>query len=268
MWCSPRALKTVIITIVVALRSTTQAVAQDAASAGRLGLADLVNYRAALAGKPTADNVKTSDPPLRVVFKDIWNRPEAFRGRRITIEGRTQRIFRQGAVGDFPALAEIWIASPAGDPFCLVTPQKTDAANNSSSKVRSGTPAVGGELPEPGQLVRFTGTFLKLIRYAAGDGDRVAPLVVGDEPPVYLRNGSKTSNRTFVATHAAHSSQTTRSGTWLLGLAVALLVTGAFVIRYSRVVIQRIERRNQRRRVSASLGSDPPLEFVEIQDKP
>ena len=81
-------------------------------------------------------------------FKDLWNRPDAFRGRRVTVEGRVQRIFRQGPVGSFPALAEIWIASPAGDPFCLVVPQ-----------------AAG--VPKLGQTVRFTGTFLKMVRYAA-----------------------------------------------------------------------------------------------------
>ena len=31
--------------------------------------------------------------------------------------------------------------------------------------------------------MQFTGTFLKMIRYAAGDGARMAPLIVGDRPP-------------------------------------------------------------------------------------
>ena len=47
----------------------------------------------------------------------------SFEGRRITIQGRVSRIFRQGPVGSFPPLAEVWITSPAGDPFCVVCPQ-------------------------------------------------------------------------------------------------------------------------------------------------
>ena len=91
----------------------------------QLSLADLAGYRASLSGKPTADRARASDPPLEAKFKDLWNRPDVFRGRRITIEGRVARIFRQGALGTFPALAEVWITSPAGDPFCMVFPATT-----------------------------------------------------------------------------------------------------------------------------------------------
>ena len=75
---------------------------------------------------------RVSRPPLRprrptrrsaVKFRDLWNRPDVFRGRRVTVEGRVVRIFRQGPVGSFPPLAEVWITSPAGDPFCVVFPQ-------------------------------------------------------------------------------------------------------------------------------------------------
>ena len=39
----------------------------------------------------------------RSKFKDLWNRPDVFRGRRVTVQGRVVRIFRQGPVGSFPA---------------------------------------------------------------------------------------------------------------------------------------------------------------------
>ena len=32
-------------------------------------------------------------------------------------------------------------------------------------------------------MVRFTGTFLKMVRYAGSDGPRLAPLIVGGQQP-------------------------------------------------------------------------------------
>ena len=97
--------------------------AADSETKGRLTLTDLAGYRAALLGKPTADHSWAGRAPIRVTFKDLWNRNESLRGRRVTVQGRVSRIFRQGPVGSFPPLAEVWIASPAGDPFCAVFPQ-------------------------------------------------------------------------------------------------------------------------------------------------
>jgi hypothetical protein len=257
-----------LVTFVVLSRSSAWAAAQDSPSNDRLSLADLVHYRAALAGKPTADNAKASDQPVRVVFKDLWDRPEAFRGRRVTIEGRTERIFRQTAVGDFPALAEIWIASTSGDPFCLVIPQKPVGLSVSSHNLSSGTAAPRGDLPKLGQNVRFIGTFLKLVRYTAGDGDRLAPLVVGDQPPMHVRDDSKAAHEDLFPSNARRPNQTPWAGSWFFGLAVLLVITAAFVFRRSRAVLQRIDRQNQQRGARASLGGDPPLEFVQVADHP
>ena len=114
--------------------------ADDTEPTHQLSLADLAKYRAALAGKATADDAKSSDTPARVSFKDLWNRPDALRGRRVILEGRVQRIFRQGPVGSFPALAEIWIASPAGDPFCLVVPHEKRVGPLTHEGSRPGRP--------------------------------------------------------------------------------------------------------------------------------
>src|SRR5438045_2123290 len=65
-------------------------------------LADLAGYRAALTGRATADDARPSDPPAPVRFRDLWERPGAFQGRRVSIRGRVERIFRQGPVGSFP----------------------------------------------------------------------------------------------------------------------------------------------------------------------
>jgi hypothetical protein len=156
--------------IALSLGPSAASLAQDVVAEGerddRIGLADLSAYRAALSGKPTADKARPSDPPARVGFRDLWDHPEAYRGRRVTIRGRLERAFRQGAVGSFPPLVEAWIFSPAGDPLCVVYPRADEMG-----------------VPEPGRPVRFTGTFLKTVRYPAGDADRLAPLIVGDRPP-------------------------------------------------------------------------------------
>lgn len=128
---------------------------------GPLALTDLPAYRAALAPP------KSGDPaPRPVTFRDLWDRPDEFRGRRVNVGGRVERVFHQGPVGAFPALAEVWVFDPATDPLCLVGPESSE------------TPA-----PKPGDTVRFEGTFLRRVRYRGGDADRLAPLIVGPGPP-------------------------------------------------------------------------------------
>ena len=131
-----------------------------------LSLSDLAPYRAALEPKSKPKPGATA-PAEPVTFRDLWDHPEAHRGRRVRCEGRVVRRFRQGAFGTFPPLTEVWAVSAAGDPFCLVFP----------------TPAAAGPDPAPGASVRFEGTFLRRLRYQGGDADRLAPLVVGDRPP-------------------------------------------------------------------------------------
>jgi hypothetical protein len=124
-----------------------------------LTLADLDAYRLALLAKPDA-----SAPEVK--FRDLWDRPEAYAGRVVKVEGLVARQFRQGRFGEFPPLAEVWVVSPAGDPFCLVFPL-----------------VEGRGSPEIGATVRFSGTFVKRIKYQGGDTARVAPLLVGPQPP-------------------------------------------------------------------------------------
>jgi hypothetical protein len=124
-----------------------------------LSLADLEAYRVALASKP--DSTARS-----VSFRDLWDRPEDYAGRTVAVEGRVARTFRQPRFGEFPPLVEAWVVSPPGDPFCLVFPQP------------EGRPALG-----VGAFVRFSGTFLKRIKYQGGDVDRLAPLIVGPRAP-------------------------------------------------------------------------------------
>ena len=258
-----------LVRFIAILSCGSWAVADDRESPDRLGLADLVAYRAALTGKPSADDARVSDPAMRVVFKDLWNRPESFRGRRVIVEGRIQRIFRQGPVGDFPALAEIWIASPAGDPFCLVVPQETVAASGSLNKSSTGARIGVKPLPELGLMVRFTGTFLRIVGYSAGDGSRRAPLIIGDQLPISsVQGGAGVEEPKPFTANNPRIDWSMRSRIWLVGLALAVLLAATLALFRSRMAFRQTERRNQHRKAMASLGADPPLEFVEPRNNP
>jgi hypothetical protein len=257
-----------LVTFIAILSCSTCAVADDIESPDRLSLADLVAYRAALTGKPTADDARVSDPAVRVVFKDLWNRPESFRGRRVIVEGRVQRIFRQGPVGDFPALAEIWIASPVGDPFCLVVPQEIVTASSFLSKSAVSAQAGVRQLPKLGLMVRFTGTFLRMVGYSAGDGSRRAPLIIGDQPPVSVQDSASADGPKSFTTNNTRGDWMTWSGSWLLGLLLAVTLAATVVLCRSRLAFRQMERRNRHRRAMVSLGADPPLEFVEPLENP
>ena len=140
------------------------------------------------------------------------------------------RRFRQDAFGTFPPLAEAWAVSPAGDPFCLVFPDSASRA----------TPALGSP-------VRFVGTFLKQVRYQAGDGPRLAPLIVGGGPPV--------------ASAKAPAAPKPRRGygstlDWTAGLAVAALVA-LFV---ARMHLNKPVARTPGR------ATDPPPDFLTTAD--
>jgi hypothetical protein len=179
------------------------------------GLADLEAYRGALSAKPDGS------APM-VGFKDLWDRPGDYVGRVVAIEGRLARLFRQPKLGEFPPLVEAWVVSPAGDPFCLVFPQP------------EGRPA-----PEIGAAVRFSGTFLKRIKYQGGDVDRLAPLIVGPEAP-------STSNPSTGIEGTAWSS-----ADWMMALGASLVV--ALVLA----------RRHLSRPSPAPRAFEPPPSFVD-----
>jgi hypothetical protein len=263
----------------------------DADRDDRLGLADLAAYRAALSGKATADEARPSDPPVPVGFRDLWNRPEAYRGRRVTIRGRLERSFRQGAVGSFPPLVEAWIFSPSGDPFCLVYPRAgagTDAGPSTgppsvSAPVsaddarRTDARAAGPAEPGPGRVVRFTGTFLKMVRYTAGDGDRQAPLIVGDRPPARQppeAAGESTATppgggeaiRTIGGVSVDDGPRADRGtwsrSSWILGLVLTATAAAAIAAQHLRGARLRDPITSRARPHEQDLP-DPPLHFVD-----
>jgi hypothetical protein len=184
----------------------------------QLSLADLAAYRTALAGTATADDARASrsSPPRRVGFRELWDHAPDWRGRRVRVQGRVARIFRQGPVGSFAPLAEVWLTSPQGDPFCVVFPPGQTQQTRAQSRVR---------IPQPGQEVTFSGTFLKQIRYAAGDGDRLAPLIVGDQPPAASASVETPPTQGLSPVGSAlrtlPSFESWSPATWALGLTLA-----------------------------------------------
>jgi hypothetical protein len=245
----------------------------DQETSHQISLADLAGYRAALSGKPTAPGAKGTDPVAQVTFKDLWNRADDFRGRRVTVQGRVVRTFRQGPLGSFPALVEAWITSPKGDPFCVVFPQpglieEKQARSGEAIVAPTEKPAGGSRAdgtPGPGRTVRFTGTFLKVVRYVGADGARLAPLIVGDGQPIPIGTEPIESQEDGTIRRSTQGGDTPiRLTYWALGLAVAGLVA----VSLARWHLRGLGGRAQRRIKSADLGPDPPLEFIEPPQAP
>lgn len=206
----------------IALLPVVLAVVATPDDPARLELTDLAAYRRAL--EPAA-----TGPAPRVDFATLWNHSESWQGRRVEVEGRVARVFRQPAVGSFPPLVEAWLTGPAGDPFCVVFPDRgaTDAARL-------------------GATVRFAGTYLRRLRYPGGDVDRLAPWLVGPDPP------------TPVASPAGNPSGAPAAGRpYGTDFAVAVAITVA--------ILAVLARRHLARPVSRpSAGcDDPPPRFLE-----
>ncbi|WP_165227077.1 hypothetical protein [Aquisphaera insulae] len=179
----------------------------------RIGLADLPAYRAALADGGDGSDAKAA------TFRDLWDHPEAWKGRRVEVRGRVARIFRQDPVGSFPALAELWLGTADGDLFCAHCPIPA-----------RGSPAEeAGPIPDIGTPIHFKGIYLKTIRYAAGDEPRLAPLIVGgvppaaDGPPAPAGGGSAPANPWPVSLPPA---------AWAAGAAIGLAAAGALAWRH------------------------------------
>ncbi len=187
-----------------------------------VGLADLPAYRAALDGKPAGAAVPAA-------FRDLWDRPDAFAGKRVRIEGRVVRRFHQGKFGTFPALVESWATTPAGDPLCLVYPSVSEARGDG-----------------PGALVQFEGVYLRRVPYRGGDGERLAPLIVGAAPPT-------------VTTPAPAKEPKKPAGSvpydWAIGLGAAGLIALALA-RYH-------VRKPSRPILPIHRAIDPPPEFLD-----
>lgn len=150
--------------VLLTLNVLTVAIAGARADDSPLALTDLAEYRRALVAREPEE----PRPPL-VTYRTLWDHSAAYQGKRVQIEGRVVRRFQQGSVGTFPALVEAWAVTPFGEPICLVYPAPSSPAKADAAPGR--------------ENVRFVGTYLRRIRYAGADVDRLAPLIVGPAPP-------------------------------------------------------------------------------------
>jgi hypothetical protein len=247
----------VLILLGLRFAAAFHARAQDAPDdlAARLGLADLAAYRAALSGKAIADAppARPVETPAAVSFRDLWDQPDAWRGRRVSVRGRLVRTFRQEAFGEFPPLVEAWLSTRRGDLFCVVHPRAEGQREDAS---------IGAE-------VRFTGTFLRTIRYPAADEPRLAPLIVGDRPPEPVANAAAATG-VEVQTGTGAAADAGRAGqggfAWSSWLVAALLIAAALVLAWYHShrtpTIRRVRRAGPRAEEHPDL-TDPPLEFLE-----
>lgn len=193
-----------LLALTAALAATPPA--HPSADDSPLALSDLAGYRKALieAGPAT--------PPLAVSYRALWDHPERYEGKRVRVEGRIVRRFRQGALGTFPPLVEAWAVTPAGEPYCWVFPEPK------------------GAIPSASKPSRFVGTFLKRIRYEGADVPRLAPLIVGPAPPV------------DVAPSQAPSEPPRQAFSWVdwsLGAGAALVVAAVLAWQHARKPIPR-----------------------------
>lgn len=162
--------------------------------------ADLAAYRRALANDEAA---------VPVDFRTLWEKADSGRGRRVRIEGRALRRFAEPAADELPGLTELWLGVEGNQVVCIVYP----------------TPATGN-VPL-GAKVEFTGTYVRRIRYAGAAEARLAPLIVGAEPPRLIERGA-----------ASRSVREDWAGRWLAcGLAAGAGVGVAWwhVRRESRI---------------------------------
>lgn len=186
-----------------------------------LAISDLPGYRAALDAEP-------SGPIADVTFEQLWQHPADFQGRFVRVEGRVERRFRQPKFGTFPALVELWLLTGGSNPICLVCPESKAA-----------------DLAEPGSTIRFSGTFLRMIRYPSTSGDRRAPLIVGKRAPERLK-APPAPGRDDSATGFSRLD-------WILGLVLAGIVMLVLLRRHLSRPLH-LER------------PQPPPEFVSDED--
>ena len=205
--------------------------------------------------------------PGPVSFRDLWDHPDDWRGRRVTVRGTVARVFRQGAVGSFPPLVEAWLSTPGGRPFLRGLPPA--GAGGPEATARSSR----------ARTVDFTGTFLKTDplcggrpaaagpadrgRSAAGPGRRGAP--ARDRPRRPCGRSGPARSRIRRPLPVADSWS---AAGWALGLVLGL--AAAAVLAWQHLAEVRPRRRSSSRQSptgaaqaepSGRAGADAPPEF-------
>lgn len=139
---------------------------------GGVSLADIPAYAAALKNA-------NRERPTPVTFRELWSKPDSYRGRIVEISGRVARIFRAPAQGELPPRVEVWIDQD-GNLICVVVPDRVPA----------------DEHLQPGRFVAISGTFLGTVRYSGGDVERLAPWIVGSGSARSVRQATSAQDPT------------------------------------------------------------------------
>jgi hypothetical protein len=161
-------------------------------------------------------------------------------------------------VGSFPALAEVWLRTAEGDLLCVVFPQLGAAEDLTGAKPKD-------VVPETGQHVTFAGTFLKTIRYPAADQPRLAPLIVGNRPPMLTTEAAPAAEPSAVdsSSRRGQAVESWSPATWVLGLALGLVAAALLAWQHFRNPLRGksfpTRDKDKNREPPAA---DPPLEFI------
>ncbi len=97
-----------------------------------------------------------------VSFRELWDLPAEDFTHSLAISGVVVRRFKRAAVGQFPALEELWIRTD-DDGLVLVTNRSV---------------ADHEERTAPGSALWIEAVFIRKVLYEAGDEPRVAPWLV------------------------------------------------------------------------------------------
>ena len=230
-------------------------------------------YRDALLGEAGRRRNGCNGPVAQVKFKDLWTHPDDFRGRRVSVQrSGSANLPARSASAPFPHLSKS--GSPRGPATLFV-----ECSRSATSLIvaRSGPTSLDAAPPEKpagektgpeipaGPNVEFTGTFLKIVRYAGADAARLAPLIVGDQQPVPVSAERAQADTDSSVPATARASQTMIGLlVWTLGLAAAAMV--AFTL--ARWHLRAPARSARRQTKSAELVPDLPLEFIEPHENP
>ncbi len=184
----------------------------------------------------------------RVGFRQLFKQPDEYRGRLVRIRGEAKRAYHLQAPGNIAGIEGYYkfIVFPAGGPsspvmvYALELPEGFPEVKDLD---------VDKEVTDFDEMsVEFTGYFFKRTAYQAGDGTRVAPLILAKQP---------------TWTPKVAEGDPPLPNLWLLGTAVigmALLGTGiaAFVMaRHGATPAQQY----------AATSRAKPQQFAALQDE-
>jgi hypothetical protein len=120
-----------------------------------------------------------------VTFAQLFSQPRSFRGRRVRMVGTIRRLQEVAAPANALGIERYWQAwlDPAGGPASPVVVYFLSLPPDTPTGMRVDIPAI------------VDGVFFKRWAYEAGDGIRLAPLLMGLEPrrPPRIESGRGTS---------------------------------------------------------------------------